>query len=64
MSPGNTSLTFEKGAATVVIKGVPAKICDNCGESFVTETVARKVHKVAETEFAKGVEIEVIHYAA
>lgn len=64
MTPGYTSMTFEKGAATAVVKGVPAKICDNCGEAFVAEDVARRVYAVVETEFKKGIEIEVVHFAA
>jgi YgiT-type zinc finger domain-containing protein len=64
MASGHTSLTFERTGATVVVKGVPANICDNCGEAFVPEEVARRVHDVAQTELRKGVEIEVIHYAA
>lgn len=64
MTSGHTSLTFERAGATVVVKSVPANICDNCGEAFVAEDVARRVHDVAQAEFKKGVEIEVIHYAA
>ena len=61
---GYTTLTFEKASATVVVKGVPANICDNCGEAFVAEEIARKVHTVVNTEFKKGIELEVVHYAA
>ena len=57
MTSGHTSLTFEKAGATVVVKRVPANICDNCGEAFVAEDVAH-------AELKKGVEIEVIHHAA
>ena len=64
MISGLTTLTFEKASATLVVKRVPADICDNCGEAFVAEKVARNVHKLAETELKKGVEIEVINYAA
>ena len=64
MTSGHTSMTFERAGATVVVKGVPADICDNCGEAFVADEVARRVHEVARTELRKGVEIEVIHYAA
>ncbi len=64
MVAGHTSFTIEKEGATLVIKQVPAWICDNCGEAFVDEEVGRKVHKIAELELQKGIEIEVIHYAA
>ena len=64
MNTGFTSLTLEKENATLVIKHVPAEICDNCGEAFVDEEVGRKVSEIAESELKKGIEIEVIHYAA
>ena len=64
MAAGRTSLIMEKEGATLVIKQVPAEVCDNCGEAFVDEEVGRKVHKIAESELKKGIEIEVIHYAA
>ena len=31
--PGTTTVTLTRGEATIVIKNVPAEVCDNCGES-------------------------------
>ena len=39
-------------------------VCDNCGEAFIAEEIARKVHTVVNTEFKKGIDLEVVHYAA
>jgi YgiT-type zinc finger domain-containing protein len=64
MIDGYTSITFEKAAATVVVKGIPATVCDNCGEAFVAEVIARKVHGVVEAELEKGIEVEIVHFAA
>ena len=64
MAEGHTGITFERANATVVVKSVPANVCDNCGEAFIAEEIARKVHDVVEAEFKKGVEVEVVHYAA
>ena len=64
MAEGLTSITFERANATVVVKSVPANVCDNCGEAFIAEEIARKVHDVAETELKKGVEVEIVHFAA
>jgi hypothetical protein len=47
-----------------VITDIPAHVCDNCGEAFVPEKTARRVHEVAEAELKKGVVVEVVHYAA
>ena len=64
ISPGFTTLTFEKEKTTIVIKKVPADICDNCGEAYVSDEIARKIFHLVETEAKKGIEIEVLNFAA
>ena len=44
---GTVTLAFEVGAATCVFKGVPARICSNCGEAYLDEDTARRLHKMA-----------------
>ena len=61
---GLTTLVFEKNNSTVVIKKVPANVCENCGEKFIDENVSKKVHSIATTEFKKGIEIEILNFAA
>ena len=61
---GLTTVTLERGRTTVVIKEVPAEICENCGEYYLSEEVTGKVHKLAEQAVQRGAEIEVLRYAA
>ena len=61
---GFTTVTLERGRTTVVIKEVPAEICENCGEYYLSDVVTVKVHNLAEQAFQHGVEIEVLKYAA
>jgi YgiT-type zinc finger domain-containing protein len=61
---GSTTVTLERGRTTVVIKDVPAEICENCGEYYLSEEVTAKVQNLAEQAFQHGVEIEVLRYAA
>ena len=61
---GLTTVTLERGHTTVVIKDVPAEICENCGEYYLSEDVTEKVQNLAEQAFQHGVEIEVLRYAA
>jgi YgiT-type zinc finger domain-containing protein len=61
---GLTTVTLERGPTTVVIKDVPAEICENCGEYYLSEEVTEKVQNLAELAFQHGVEIEVLRYAA
>ena len=62
--PGKTTVTLERKYATVVIKGVPADICENCGEYYLSEEMADKVLAMAEEAVAHGAEIEVRRFAA
>ncbi|MCD4823899.1 MAG: type II toxin-antitoxin system MqsA family antitoxin [Phycisphaerae bacterium] len=61
---GTTTVTLESGRTTVIIKAVPAEVCENCGEYYLSEEVTEKVHKLAEQAVQHGVEIEVLRYAA
>jgi len=61
---GLTTVTLERGHTTVIIKEVPAEICENCGEYYLSEAVTEKVQNLAEQAFQHGVEIEVLRYAA
>ena len=61
---GKTTVTLERDQTTVVIKEVPAEICDNCGEYYLSEEVSKKVEELAEQAVQQGVEIEVLRYAA
>ena len=59
-----TSVILERGKTTVVIKDVPAEVCENCGEYYLSEEVTEKVQELAEQAVRHGVEIEVLRYAA
>lgn len=61
---GFATVTLERGQTTVVIKDVPADVCENCGEYYLSEEVTEKVQNLAEQAFKNGVEIEVLRYAA
>jgi YgiT-type zinc finger domain-containing protein len=62
--PGTTTVLLQRGETTVVIKGVPAEICDNCGEYYLSEEITRRVLALAEAAVAQGAEIEVLRFAA
>ncbi len=64
MEKGFTTLVFENGNSTIIIKKVPANVCDNCQESFVSEEISKKLLTIVSDESKKGVEVEVLHYAA
>jgi YgiT-type zinc finger domain-containing protein len=59
---GVTTVTLERGALTLVIKDVPARVCPNCGEAYVDETVAANLMQTAERMEAAGAQVDVRHY--
>ena len=63
-SRGETTVTLTRGDTTVVIKGVPADICDNCGEPYLDEDTSGWVLERAEQAVRNGSEVEIIRYAA
>lgn len=47
--PGKATLTLERNETTLVIKGVPAEVCANCGEEYVSEEITVRLLETAET---------------
>lgn len=62
--PGRATVTLERGATTLVFKGVPAQVCEICGEAFHSEEVTRALLAQAEQAALAGVEVDVRRYAA
>ena len=62
--PGRATVTLQRGGTTIVIKEVPADICDNCGEYFLSEELSARVLAIADEAVHKGTEVEVLRWAA
>ena len=62
--PGLVTVTLLRGDATVLIKGTPAEVCENCGEYYLGEVVARKVYAQADEAVQRRAEVEILRYAA
>lgn len=61
---GITTVTLERGALTLVVKGVPAQVCLDCGEAYVDEETTRKLLDMAEAEARAGAQVEIREYKA
>jgi YgiT-type zinc finger domain-containing protein len=61
--PGLTVVTLQRGEHTIVIKGVPAEICENCGEYYLSDDIAKRVYKQAEESLEHGAEVEIGRFA-
>ena len=62
--PGTTTVTLTRGESTIVVKNVPADICENCGEYYLTEEISTQIMAMAEEAVQLNHEVEVIQYAA
>jgi len=60
ISGGTATITLQRGETTVVIKNVPADVCDNCGEYYLSEEMMERVMELGESAVKKGVEVEVL----
>ncbi|WP_128546574.1 type II toxin-antitoxin system MqsA family antitoxin [Larkinella soli] len=58
--PATTTVLLEKNGSLVILKDVPARICDNCGEKYFDSEVTEQILEEAESVYRKGAELEII----
>ncbi|HID05927.1 MAG TPA: type II toxin-antitoxin system MqsA family antitoxin [Armatimonadetes bacterium] len=61
---GAVTVTLQRGNTTLLIKDVPAEICENCGEYYLDDNISDRVLKQAEAVVSDNVEIEILRFAA
>jgi YgiT-type zinc finger domain-containing protein len=62
--PGTATVTIERDGAVVVVRGVPARICENCGEEYLEEGEVARLQVLVEATMTPGVRFEVRDYLA
>ena len=61
---GKTTITLERAGTTLIVKGVPARVCGNCGEEYVNQKITARLLKDAEEAVRAGVQVGIREYAA
>lgn len=61
---GLVTVTLNRGNSVIVINEVPAQVCSNCGEYYLSEEVTEKLLAKANAAVASGAEVEILRYAA
>ena len=56
--------TVTRDEAVVVFKAVPADICQDCGEYYLSDDLTDRLLKKAEIAIENGSEVEIQRYAA
>ncbi len=63
-APGVVTVPLQRGETTVILNGVPAEVCGNCGEYYLSEDITRRALERAEAAVAGGAEVEILRFAA
>jgi len=62
--PGEVTVTLQRGESTIILKDVPADVCENCGEFYLSEDITEQVLSRAEEAVKSGAEVEILRFAA
>lgn len=62
IQPGKATVTLERNGMTLVFKGVPADVCQNCGEQYIDEKTTATLLKKAEEAAQAGIQVDVRQY--
>ena len=57
--PGHTTVTLERDGAVLVFRRVPAEVCANCGEAYVSEEITARLLEEAEEAVQARVQVDV-----
>ena len=56
---GVTTFAADLGAGIVVVRHVPAMVCQQCGEEWVSDSVAERLEQVVEDARERKLQVEV-----
>lgn len=63
-APGSATVALERGGLALVVKAVPAQVCENCGEETIHEEAAAPLLAQVEAETRAGSQIHVRQFRA
>ena len=61
---GTTRIAVERGPTVLVVRGVPAQVCDNCGEAYLNADAVDRLQQMLAVAAQGGVQVEVRAYIA
>jgi len=57
-------MTLTRDDAAIVIRGVPAEVCDSCGHAYFESTVVEALERIHEAAIDAGAKYAVRDFAA
>lgn len=64
MEDGLTELVFKRNRSVIVIEGIPAVVCKQCGEASIDLNSSQTAYELAEREMKRGVSLEFCKFKA
>jgi len=61
---GRVTVVLQRGETVVIFKDVPADVCENCGEYYLSDSIAGELLERAEKAIQNGSEVEILRFAA
>jgi len=61
---GAATVTLARDELILVVKGVPAQVCENCGEEYVDQNATKQLLQTAAAAALAGVQVDVREYIA
>ena len=61
---GFTNVILTKGDSIIIIKQVPAEVCNQCGDYILSSDTSIQIQKMAKEAFENGSEVEIRRFAA
>ena len=62
--PGTTTVLIERDERVAVFQGVPASVCENCGEAYTSAEVTERLFEQAEEVLRRGDKISLNEFRA
>jgi YgiT-type zinc finger domain-containing protein len=61
---GVTTDATQVGTVTIIVKGIPAEVCTQCGEAYYDGPTVDRLHALQRDAIRRGVTLEMIDYEA
>ena len=59
MQDGTTTITVEREAMILVVRHVPAQVCEQCGDEYVAGDIHEELEKLVDRAEGEGVQFAV-----
>jgi len=60
--PGSTTFTVDLGFGVIVVRDVPAQVCDLCGTDWIEDETAETLERIVDQARAKHPVVEVANW--